>query len=129
MSRFEHRGYKVLAAELRRPSRELLERHYSDLSGKSFFNGLLEFMLSGPVMCFVFEGKDAVKTGRRILGETNPLNSQPGTIRGDYGIDTGRNICHGSDSVESAEKEIALWFCDSKKVQEYERVIDCWIYE
>lgn len=127
MSRFEKRGYQTLACELKRPSREHMEAHYADLAQKSFFSDLVDFMTSGPVLCMVFCGKDVVKTGRRILGETNPLASAPGTIRGDYGIDVGRNICHGSDSVENAEKEIALWFPSG--VHSYSKTINCWIYE
>lgn len=84
-------------------------------------------MASGPVMCLVFAGKDAVKTGRKMLGETNPLASLPGTVRGDYAIDLGRNVCHGSDSVESAEKEIALWFPEG--VCDYKKTVNCWVYE
>ncbi|KAH7889782.1 nucleoside diphosphate kinase [Phlebopus sp. FC_14] len=110
LARFEKRGFKLIAAKLALPSKEHLEKHYSDLKEKPFFPGLINYMLSGPVFCMVFEGLDAVKTGRKMLGATNPLASEPGTIRGDYALATGRNICHGSDSVESAEKEIALWF-------------------
>lgn len=127
MSRFERRGYQMVACELQSPSREHLEKHYSDLSSKPFFTGLVDFMISGPVLAMVFVGKDVVKTGRRILGETNPLSSNPGTIRGDFGIDMGRNICHGSDSVESAEKEIALWFPNG--VRSYSKTMNVWIYE
>lgn len=127
IGRFEKRGYQLLGAKLTLPTKELLEKHYADLAGKPFFPGLISFMSSGPVMCLCFAGKDAVKTGRRILGETNPLASAPGTIRGDFGIDVGRNICHGSDSVESAEKEIALWFPEG--VLSYTKVINQWIYE
>ncbi|KAF9228015.1 nucleoside diphosphate kinase [Gyrodon lividus] len=110
LSRFEKRGFKLIAAKLALPSKEHLENHYSDLKGKPFFPGMIKYMQSGPVFCMVFEGLDAVKTGRAMLGATNPLASQPGTIRGDYALAVGRNICHGSDSVENAEKEIALWF-------------------
>ena len=84
-------------------------------------------MTTGPVMALVFTGKNVVKTGRVMLGATNPLDSAPGTIRGDFGIDVGRNICHGSDSVESAEKEIALWF--PQGVIDYTMARDAWIYE
>ena len=87
-------------------------------------------MLSGPVMCLVFEGKGVVKTGRKLLGETNPLESAPGTIRGDFAVEVGRNICHGSDSVESAEREIALWFKGGEGlVNNYTRTLDAWVYE
>ncbi|KAG6333999.1 hypothetical protein ID866_5082 [Astraeus odoratus] len=110
LSRFEKRGFKLVAAKLARPSRETLEMHYADLKERPFFPGLITYMLSGPVFCMVFEGLDAVKTGRVMLGATNPLGSAPGTIRGDFALATGRNICHGSDTVENAKKEIALWF-------------------
>jgi nucleoside-diphosphate kinase len=107
---------------------ELLEEHYKDLVKKSFFPGLKEYMMSGPVVCLVFAGKEAVSTGRKMLGATNPLESAPGTIRGDFCIEVGRNICHGSDSVDNAEKEIALWFDDSE-ILDWESHSKAWIYE
>ncbi|KAI9204637.1 nucleoside diphosphate kinase [Polychytrium aggregatum] len=110
IKRFEQKGYKLQALQLLKPTEELLREHYCDLTSKSFFPKLLNYMLSGPVVGMVWEGKEAVKTGRKLLGETNPLASLPGTIRGDFCIDVGKNLCHGSDSVENAEKEIALWF-------------------
>lgn len=91
-------------------SNELLENHYADLSSRPFFPGLVKYMSSGPVVPMVWEGLNAVKTGRVMLGATNPADSAPGTIRGDLCVQVGRNIIHGSDSVESAKKEIALWF-------------------
>ena len=108
------------------PTQQHLEEHYSDLKSKSFFPRLLAYMLSGPVCAMVWEGKGAVKTGRVLLGETNPLQSLPGTIRGDFCLDVGKNLCHGSDAVESAEKEIQLWFGE---VKSYERKLDRLIYE
>ncbi|GBC03900.1 hypothetical protein RclHR1_00540010 [Rhizophagus clarus] len=110
VKRFEQKGYQLLAIQLFKPTREHLHEHYQDLKEKPFFPPLIEYMLSGPVVGMVWEGKEIVKTGRRMLGETNPLSSLPGTIRGDFCVETGRNLCHGSDSVESAEREIALWF-------------------
>ena len=92
------------------PSREHLEAHYADLSTKKFFPSLIEYMISGPVVPMVWEGTNVVKMGRLMLGATNPADSQPGTIRGDFAIEIGRNICHGSDAVESANHEINLWF-------------------
>lgn len=86
-------------------------------------------MASGPVLAMVWEGKDVVKQGRALLGATNPLASAPGTIRGDFAIDVGRNICHGSDSVDSAKKEIALWFGEQNPTINYTRAVDTWIYE
>ncbi|KAI1918024.1 nucleoside diphosphate kinase Ndk1 [Ophidiomyces ophidiicola] len=128
ISRFESRGYKLVAIKLVTPSQEHLEKHYADLSSKPFFKGLVTYMLSGPICAMVWEGRDAVKTGRTILGATNPLQSAPGTIRGDYAIDVGRNVCHGSDSVENAKKEIALWFSEGELVQ-YKQSQHDWIYE
>lgn len=92
------------------PSREHMEKHYEDLKSKGFFSGLITYMLSGPLVAMVFEGPNAFAEGRKLLGATRPVDSAPGTIRGDFGLDVGRNICHGSDSNESAEKEISLWF-------------------
>jgi len=108
--RFEKRGFKLVALKLCAPSKEHLETHYADLATKKFFPGLIEYMCSGPVVAMCWEGYDAVATGRVMLGATLPKESAPGTIRGDYCIDVGRNICHGSDAVESANKELALWF-------------------
>ncbi|KAK2056435.1 NDK-domain-containing protein [Colletotrichum caudatum] len=128
ISRFESRGFKLVAIKLMTPGKEHLEAHYADLKDKPFFGGLIEYMNSGPICAMVWEGRDAVKTGRTILGATNPLASAPGTIRGDYAIDVGRNVCHGSDSVENAKKEIALWFKDGDVVQYKSAQFD-WIYE
>jgi nucleoside-diphosphate kinase len=104
ISRFEKRGFFLRALKLAQPTEDLLRKHYSDLTEKVFFPKLLKYMLSGPVVCMVWEGTGAVATGRVMLGETQPLKSAPGTIRGDFCIDVGRNICHGSDSVDSANK-------------------------
>jgi nucleoside-diphosphate kinase len=110
ISRFEERGYALVAMKMTVPSREHFENHYSDLKAKPFFPGLLKYMMSGPVVAMVWQGTDVVRTARKMLGETRPLESNPGTIRGDFCIDVGRNIIHGSDSIESAKKEIGLWF-------------------
>ena len=104
-----------------------MEKHYADLATKKFFPGLISYMTSGPVCAMVWEGAGAVATGRKMLGATLPSESEPGTIRGDYCIEVGRNICHGSDSVESAEHEIALWFPEG--VSEYESCQKPWVYE
>ncbi|KAJ9629405.1 nucleoside diphosphate kinase Ndk1 [Taxawa tesnikishii (nom. ined.)] len=129
ISRFENRGiYKLAAIKLVTPSQEHLEKHYADLSDKPFFKGLITYMGSGPVCAMVWEGRDVVKTGRAILGATNPLASAPGTIRGDFAIDVGRNVCHGSDSVENAKKEIALWF-KKEEIQSWKPAQFDWVYE
>jgi nucleoside-diphosphate kinase len=102
--------------------------HYQDLKEKSFFNGLIDYMASGPIVAMVWQGLEAVKQGRIMLGATNPLASNPGTIRGDFSIQTGRNICHGSDAVDSAEREIAHWL-KPDEISEWKRTVDTWIYE
>lgn len=110
IKRFENRGYFLTALKMKMPTTALLEQHYADLSSKKFFPGLIKYMAQGPVVCMVWTGLNAVKGGRMMLGETNPQDSKPGSIRGDFCVQTGRNIIHGSDSVENAEKEIKLWF-------------------
>ncbi|KAL8419311.1 hypothetical protein RB594_002508 [Gaeumannomyces avenae] len=128
ISRFEQRGYKLVAIKLTKPGAEHLKEHYADLKDKPFFAGLVEYMNSGPICAMVWQGRDAVKTGRTLLGATNPLASAPGTIRGDFAIDVGRNVCHGSDSVENAKKEIALWF-KAGEVVDWASENAKWIYE
>ena len=128
IERFERRGYKLTALKLFTPTKALLEEHYGEHKGKPFFEPLVNYMLMGPVVCMIWEGTDIVKTGRKMLGATKPLNSEPGTIRGDFSIDTGRNIVHGSDSVESAEREIKLWF-KPEEINSYKRDVDKWVYE
>ncbi|CAA7267656.1 unnamed protein product [Cyclocybe aegerita] len=127
IQRFEERGYKLIALKLVQSTPEHLEKHYADLKGKPFFPGLIKYMASGPVVAMVWQGLDAVKTGRVMLGATNPLGSPVGSIRGDFCLAVGRNICHGSDSVESAEKEIALWFPEG--VVQYTSALESWIFE
>ncbi|OAF71202.1 hypothetical protein A3Q56_01051 [Intoshia linei] len=116
ISRFERRGYTLKALKMKKPTIDHMQLHYIDLKSKPFYTGLCKFMSSGPVVAMVWEGKDAVRQGRSMLGETDPLKSRPGTIRGDFGIDLGRNIVHGSDSPASAEKEISLWFTPSELI-------------
>jgi nucleoside-diphosphate kinase len=110
ISRFETKGFKLVGMKLTAPGKEMFEKHYSDLSSKGFFAGLVAYASSGPVVAMVWEGHNVVATGRKMLGATRPDDSAPGTIRGDFCIDVGRNVIHGSDSVDSANKEIELWF-------------------
>eukprot|EP00096_Caligus_rogercresseyi_P013335 TRINITY_DN5_c0_g1_i7.p1 TRINITY_DN5_c0_g1~~TRINITY_DN5_c0_g1_i7.p1 ORF type:complete len:362 (-),score=113.72 TRINITY_DN5_c0_g1_i7:1127-2212(-) len=110
IKRFESRGFRLVALKLMHASKALLKEHYRDLSGKAFFPELIEYMGSGPCVPMVWEGLHAVAKGREILGATDPGESLPGTIRGDFCIHIGRNVIHGSDSLESAQREIALWF-------------------
>jgi len=110
MARFEKKGFTSCGAKMVHVQKSFAEQHYIDLAKKPFYGGLTDFLSSGPVFAMCWKGKGVVSTGRKMLGTTNPKDSAPGTIRGDYSIDIGRNICHGSDSVESAEAELNLWF-------------------
>ena len=128
MQRFEQKGFKLVAMKLCSPGRAHMEQHYADLSAKPFFGGLVDYMCTGPVCAMVWEGNNAVLTGRKMLGATKPFDSAPGTIRGDYCIDVGRNIIHGSDSVESANHEIGLWF-KPEELCAWEDHSAAWVYE
>jgi len=128
IKRFEQKGFKLVAMKFMWASEDLLKKHYADLKDKPFFPPLIKYMSSGPVVPMVWEGKNVVKTGRVMLGETDPFKSSPGTIRGDYAIEVGRNICHGSDAVESATKEINLWFNEKELVQ-WKPAEEGWVYE
>jgi nucleoside-diphosphate kinase len=127
IKRFEQRGFKLVAMKLVQVEKAHAEKHYSDLSSKPFFAGLVDYICSGPVVAMVWEGKGAVATGRTLIGATNPAASAPGTIRGDFCIEVGRNCIHGSDTVENANKEIALWFPEG--VCEWTPAATPWIYE
>ena len=128
ISRFESKGFTLVGLKLMNVSRDKAEQHYGEHKEKPFFAGLVDFITSGPVVAMVWEGKGVVASARKMIGATNPLNSEPGTIRGDYGIDIGRNIIHGSDAVETAQREIALWFSDSE-LAGWEPTLTKWIYE
>ncbi|XP_060700407.1 nucleoside diphosphate kinase [Hemiscyllium ocellatum] len=128
IKRFEQKGFKLVAMKFLQAPKDLLEKHYCELSDKPFYPKLIKYMSSGPVVAMAWEGLNVVKTGRVMLGETNPADSKPGTIRGDFCIQVGRNIIHGSDSVESAKKEISLWF-KSEELVEYQNCAQDWIYE
>jgi nucleoside-diphosphate kinase len=125
--RFEKKGFFLKAMKMVQVERSFAEKHYSDLSTKPFFGSLVEYIVSGPVVAMVWQGKGVVATGRKIIGATNPAASEPGTIRGDYCIEVSRNIIHGSDAVESAQKEIALWFPDG--IIDWRSANHSWIYE
>ncbi|XP_048847734.1 nucleoside diphosphate kinase B [Brienomyrus brachyistius] len=128
IKRFEQKGFKLVAMKFLQASEDLLKQHYIDLKDKPFYNGLVKYMASGPVVAMVWEGLNVVKTGRVMLGETNPADSKPGSIRGDFCIQVGRNIIHGSDSVESANTEINLWF-KAEELVAYKSCAQDWIYE
>ena len=128
ISRFEAKGFTLVGMKLMQANRELAEQHYGEHKGKPFFNGLVDFITSGPLVAMVWEGEGVVASARKLIGATNPLTSEPGTIRGDFGISIGRNIIHGSDAVETANREIALWFNDAE-ISGWESSMNPWIYE
>jgi nucleoside-diphosphate kinase len=110
IARFERRGIRIVGLKMVQPTRELAERHYAVHRDKPFFESVVNFITSGPVVAMVLECPNAVETVRQMMGATNPLNAAPGTIRGDFGLDIERNIIHGSSDPEAAAYEIALWF-------------------
>ena len=130
IGRLEDRGLKLVGAKFMQIDRELAEDHYGEHEDKPFFDGLVDFITSGPVMTMVWEGQDATRQVRGMMGETDPADSAPGTIRGDFGLDLGRNVIHGSDHEDPGanEREIGLFFDDDELV-DWERDIDSWLYE
>jgi nucleoside-diphosphate kinase len=130
VSRFEDRGLKLVGGKFMQIDRDLAEEHYGEHEGKPFFEGLVEFITSGPVFAMVWEGQDAVRQVRHMMGETDPAESPPGSIRGDLGLDLGRNVIHASDHEDpgSNEREIDLFF-DEDELLDWERVDEGWLYE
>jgi nucleoside-diphosphate kinase len=126
--RFETKGFTLIGLKLMQVSRELAEQHYDVHREKPFFAGLVEFITSGPVVVMVWEGDGVVAAARTIIGATNPLSAAPGTIRGDYGVSIGRNLIHGSDAVETAQREISLWFKEEELVS-WQPTLTSWLYE
>ncbi len=128
VKRLETKGFTLVGLKMMAVSRELAEKHYDVHKEKAFFKGLVDFITSSPVVATVWEGEGVVASARKIIGVTNPLSAEPGTIRGDYGISIGRNLIHGSDAVETARDEIALWFKDEELVS-WEPATKTWLYE
>jgi nucleoside-diphosphate kinase len=128
IKRFEAKGLKLVAMNFRVAATDLLETHYAHLSDRAFFAGLIKAMSSSPVVPMVFEGENAVKIGRAMLGATDPIDSAPGTIRGDFAINVARNVAHASSSVENAAKEINLWFNENELIN-WQQTNEVWIYE
>ena len=126
ISRLESRGLRIVAMKMLQVSRDMAMRHYGAHQGKPFFDGLVEFITSSPIIAMVLEGERAVEMVRNTMGATDPLKAQPGTIRGDLGVDIGYNLVHGSDSLESAAQEIALFF-SRDEILSYSRDVDRWI--
>ncbi|MBW4520590.1 MAG: nucleoside-diphosphate kinase [Scytolyngbya sp. HA4215-MV1] len=128
ISRFEAKGFTLVGLKLVNVSRELAETHYGVHRERPFFQGLVEFITSGPVVAMVWEGEGVIASARKMIGATNPLNAEPGTIRGDFGVSVGRNLIHGSDAPETAQSEISLWFKD-EELANWQPTITPWIYE
>jgi nucleoside-diphosphate kinase len=128
LARLERRGLRIAALKLIHVDRALAERHYAEHAGKGFYEGLVSYITSCPIVAAVFEGTGAVEAVRTTMGKTNPREAAPGTIRGDLGLEIGRNLIHGSDSLESAAREVALFF-EPSELQSYERAIDRWVFE
>jgi nucleoside-diphosphate kinase len=128
IKRLENRGLQLVGAKFLQVSQELAEEHYGAHKEKPFYKGLIQYITSSPVMAMVWQGNNAVAAVRQTMGATHPLESSPGSVRHDFGIDIGRNIAHASDSPESGEKETALWFKPEELV-EWDRALEAWYYE
>ena len=128
ITRLERRGLRFAAMKLMRVSEELAQRHYAEHAGKPFFEGLVKFITSSPIVAMVVEGENAIELVRKTMGATNPKDAGPGTVRGDFAVTIGMNLVHGSDSEESAKREIELFFSESE-ILDYARAIDEWITE
>ncbi|AFQ42179.1 nucleoside-diphosphate kinase [Desulfosporosinus meridiei] len=128
ISRFEKKGFKLVGMKLIQVHRGLAEEHYAEHRGKGFFEPTVDYIMSSPVVAMVWEGKNAVALARELMGATNPANSNPGSIRGMYGMDISRNVIHGSDSLASAEREIALYFKPEELI-DYNKAGEEWLSE
>lgn len=126
--RFETKGFTLVGMKFMSVDRQLAEQHYEVHQERPFFKGLVEFITSSPVVAMVWQGEGVVASARKIIGATNPLNAEPGTIRGDFGVDVGRNLIHGSDAQETAQREISLWFKD-EELADWQPSLASWIRE
>jgi nucleoside-diphosphate kinase len=128
LGRLEQRGLRLIGLKLMQVDEALARKHYAEHEGKPFFNSLIEYITSGPVVVAVVRGKNVIETVRTMVGATNPVKAAPGTIRGDFGLEIGRNLIHASDSPESGEREAGIFFASNELVA-MERSVDRWIYE
>lgn len=128
ISRLERRGLKIVALRVMKVSKAMAQEHYKEHKGKKFFAGLVEYITSSPIIAAVFEGNNAIAAVRQTMGKTNPLQAEAGTIRGDFGLETGRNLTHASDAPDSAKREITLFFGDMAPIA-WKRDTDRWIFE
>ena len=125
--RFERKGFTLVGLKMMQVSRELAETHYGVHKERPFFKGLVDFITSAPVIAMVWEGENVVSAARNLIGQTNPTTADPGSIRGDFGVSIGRNLIHGSDAIETAQTEIALWFVEDDLV-DWKPVRQSWLY-
>jgi nucleoside-diphosphate kinase len=128
ITRLERRGLKMTAAKFMNVSLELAETHYAIHKDEPFYNKLIKYITSSPVMAMVWEGSNAVKAVRQTMGSTHPFEATPGSVRHDFGLEIGRNLTHASDKVENAQKEISLWFKEDE-ILSWDRATDAWIFE
>ena len=128
VGRLERRGLRLVGAKFIQVSKELAETHYAIHKGKPFYDGLINYITSAPVMAMVWEGPNAILAVRQTMGSTRPTEAAPGSIRHDFALDVGRNLTHASDSVENGEKEVALWF-EPAELLDWKRAIDQWVFE
>jgi nucleoside-diphosphate kinase len=128
IARLERRGLRLVGAKFMQVSQELAETHYAVHMGKPFYDGLIAYITSAPVMAMVWEGPNAVVAVRQTMGATQPTEAAPGSVRHDYGLEVGRNLTHASDSVENGQAEVSLWFTDQELVS-WGRALDPWIFE
>jgi nucleoside-diphosphate kinase len=127
MAAIEGKGYKLVGLKMIKLSSDIAKKHYAEHIGKPFYNSLIKFITSGPVIAMVWQGPGVVQGLRNLMGSTNPLDAQPGSLRGTYGVDISHNVVHGSDSIDSATREIELYFQPNELI-EYERDIEKWIW-
>jgi nucleoside-diphosphate kinase len=128
IARLERRGLRLVGAKFMQVSKELAETHYAIHKGKPFYDGLISYIISAPVMAMVWEGPNAVAAVRQTMGSTRPTEAAPGSVRHDFGLEVGRNLTHASDSIENGQAEVALWFKEEELV-DWKRDVDRWVFE
>ncbi|MFN7317802.1 MAG: nucleoside-diphosphate kinase, partial [Microcystis sp.] len=128
IQRFETKGFTLVGLKMMQVSSELAEKHYAVHKERPFFRSLVDFITSSPVVAMVWQGEGVIASARKIIGATNPLNAEPGTIRGDFGISVGRNLIHGSDGPDTAKDEVSLWFSDAE-LANWTPAITPWVVE
>lgn len=129
IGRLERKGFKLIGLKLLQVSRPMAEEHYGEHREKPFFKGLVDFITSAPIVAMAWEGDNVVESVRKLMGATNPKDAAPGTLRGDFAVDLGRNVVHGSDSPVSAERELKIFFRSEELLSGWDRANESWVYE